>query len=47
MDTSVWAALHPLLGYQPTIPGSLLDSNVNYSHLDPTEAFQHAWNCQP
>ena len=46
MDTSVWAALHPLLGYQPTIPGSLLDSNVNYSHLDPTEAFQHKLECR-
>ena len=35
-----------VLGYQPNIPGSLLDSNVNYSHLDPTEAFQHKMQCR-
>ncbi|CAE7850661.1 GIP, partial [Symbiodinium necroappetens] len=32
--------------YQPNIPDSLLDSNVNYSHLDPTEAFQHKMQCK-
>ncbi|CAE7831349.1 unnamed protein product, partial [Symbiodinium microadriaticum] len=35
-----------VLGYQPNIPGSLLDSNVNYSYLDPTEAFQHKMQCR-
>ena len=33
-----------VLGYQPNIPGSLLDSDVNYSHLDPT--FQHKMQCR-
>ena len=35
-----------MLGYQPNIPGSLLDTNVNYSHLDPSEAFQHKMECR-
>ena len=35
-----------VLGYQPNIPGSLLDTNVNYSHLDPSEAFQHKMECR-
>ena len=29
-----------VLGYQPSLPGSLLDSQLNPSHLHPTEAFQ-------
>ena len=29
-----------VLGYQPRIPGSLLDDSLNYSHLAPSEAFQ-------
>ena len=29
-----------VLGYQPHIPGSLLDSHVNQAHLSPTAAFQ-------
>ena len=28
-----------VLGYQPNIPGSLLDTNVNYSHLDPPNVY--------
>ena len=29
-----------VLGYQPRLPGSLLEEGLNYSHLSPTEAFQ-------
>ncbi|OLQ01345.1 Copia protein [Symbiodinium microadriaticum] len=35
-----------VLGYQPTVPGSLLDSNVNYSHLDPSTAFHYKMECR-
>ena len=30
-----------VLGYQPELPGFLLDERVNPSHLDPTQSFRH------
>ncbi|CAE7928185.1 GIP [Symbiodinium necroappetens] len=30
-----------VLGYQPELPGFLLDERVNPSHLDPSESFRH------
>ena len=33
-----------VLGYQPRLPGSLLEEGLNYSHLSPTEAFQAKLN---